>query len=129
MSALTITVDIAVPPDDLMAYASEPSHLPEWAPGFACSIAPEGDSWVAQTTNGPVRVRFTPPNADGILDHTIQLPNGTEIINRMRVAPHEIGSQVSFELNQRDDMSDEQFEADADMVRSDLERLKLILED
>ena len=130
MRSLTVTVEIATSPDDVMAYASDPRHLPLWAPGFARSVKQQSDgSWLVQMVEGTVTMWFTPPNADGILDHTVRLANGTEVFNQMRVTACHIGSQVSFVLNQTADMSDEQFEFDAELVRSDLDRLRVILED
>lgn len=128
MHTLTLTVDIHVEPDAVMAYASDPRHLPEWAPGFARSVTPDGDEWLVQMNEGQVRVWFTPPNADGILDHVVRLPNGEEVMNTMRVVPKGHGSEVSFLLHQRTGMSDAQFAQDAALVQADLQRLKDLLE-
>lgn len=129
MRTLNITVDIAVEPDAVMAFAADPRNLPRWAPGFARGIAPESDEWVVQTEQGPVRLWFTPPNADGILDHVVRLPNGDEIMNTMRVLAHATGSTVSFVLHQHAGMSEAQFAQDAELVRADLLNLKALLED
>jgi hypothetical protein len=130
MRSLTVTVEIATTPDDVMAYASDPRHLPDWAPGLAVSVKPEADAWRVQMLDGTSALLwFTPPNADGILDHTVRLPNGVEVLNQMRVAASHMGSEVSFVLNQLEGMSDEQFEQDADQIRADLDRLRIILED
>lgn len=129
MRTLNISVDIAVEPDAVMAFASDPVHLPQWAPGFARSVEPDGDEWIVHTADGPVRLWFTPPNADGVLDHVVRLPNGEEIMNTMRVLSHETGSVVSFVLHQREGMSEAQFEEDVELVRADLLNLKALLED
>lgn len=129
MRTLTITVEINVAPDAVMAYASDPRHLPEWAPGLARSVTPDGDEWLVQMADGVVRLWFTPPNADGILDHVVRMPNGEEVMNTMRVVPKGSGSQVSFLLHQRTSMSEAQFAEDAALVQADLQRLKDILED
>jgi len=130
MRSRTITVEIATSPDDVMAYASDPRHLPLWAPGFARSLKPQDDgSWLVQMIDGNVTMWFTPPNADGILDHTVHLPNGTEVFNQMRVMASHVGSEVSFVLKQREGLSDDQFALEAELVQSDLDRLRIILED
>lgn len=129
MHTLTITVDIAVSPDAVMAYASDPHHLPQWAPGFARSIQPLGDEWLVRMAEGEVRMWFTPPNADGILDHVVYLPDGGEVMNTMRVTCCDTGSTVSFVLHQRQGMTEADFLRDADLVRADLNRLKGLLED
>ncbi|HEX5354987.1 MAG TPA: SRPBCC family protein [Aquabacterium sp.] len=129
MRTLTLTVDINVEPDAVMAYASDPRHLPEWAPGFARSVTPDGDEWLVQMNDGLVRLWFTPANADGILDHVVRLPNGEEVMNTMRVVPKGCGSEVSFLLHQRPGMSEAQFAEDAALVQADLQRLKDLLDD
>lgn len=131
MRTLTITVDIAVAPDAVMAYASNPLHLPQWAPGFASSISPSGDEWLVRMADGTeVRLWFTPPNADGILDHVVYLPDGEEVMNTMRVTPGDAGgSTVSFVLHQRQGMNDAELMRDAELVRADLLRLRSMLED
>lgn len=130
MRSQTITVEIVTTPDDVMAYASDPRHLPDWAPGLALSVQAEDDGWRVKMRDGSsAMLWFTPPNADGILDHTVRLPNGAEVFNQMRVVASHMGSEVSFVLNQLEGMSDEQFEQDAEQIRADLERLRIILED
>ncbi len=130
MRSRTLIVEIATTPDDVMAYASDPRHLPLWAPGFARSVKPQDDgSWLVQMIEGNVTMWFTPPNADGILDHTVRLPNGVEVLNQMRVAACNVGSEVSFVLHQQEGMSNDQFELDAALIQSDLDRLRIILED
>lgn len=129
MRTLTITVDIKVEPDAVMAYASDPRHLPEWAPGFARSVTQDGNEWVVQMAEGFVRLWFTPPNADGVLDHVVRLPNGEEVMNTMRVVSKGAGSEVSFLLHQRPGMTEAQFAEDAALVQADLQRLKDLLED
>jgi hypothetical protein len=129
MRTITIKVDIHIHTDAVMAYACNPLHLPQWAAGFARSIKRENEEWVVQTAEGLVRLWFTPPNADGILDHIVRMPNGEEIINTMRVVPKGSGSEVSFLLHQRRGMDDKQLAEDAALVQADLQRLKALLED
>lgn len=129
MRTLTITVAIHVEPDAIMAYASNPLHLPEWAPGFARSVTADGDEWLVQMADGQVRMWFTPPNADGILDHIVRMPDGEDVMNTMRVTAQGAGSEVSFLLHQRAGMSEAQFAEDTALVQADLQRLKDILED
>ena len=129
MRTLTITVYIHVEPDAVMAYASNPTHLPAWSPGFARSVTPDGAQWVVEMEEGTVRLWFSPPNADGILDHVVYLPNGDEVMNTMRVVSKGAGSEVSFLLHQREGMSETQLHDDAARIQADLHRLKALLED
>jgi hypothetical protein len=77
---------------------------------------------------GVVEVTFTGPVGLGILDHDVTLPDGTVVRNPFRVVPNDRGSEAVFTLFRRDDMSEEEFRADADAVRGDLDRLASLLE-
>ena len=49
------------------------------------SIARVGGEWVADSPMGKVKVRLTPPNALGVLDHDVVLESGESVHNPMRV--------------------------------------------
>jgi hypothetical protein len=125
--AHTVSVGIAVGPKDVYAYAANPANLPVWAPGFIRSIEQRGGSWVAQTSLGEVTFRFAAVNDFGVLDHDVDLPNGT-VHNAMRVVPNGAGSEVLFTLIQLPGVSDTQFQQDMDTVRADLNKLRTVLE-
>lgn len=72
---------------------------------------------------------FVEFNPYGVLDHTVTLASGIRLENPMRVILNGTGSELLFTLFQHEGMSDEQFEADAALVQSDLETLRRILED
>ena len=71
---------------------------------------------------------MTPRNDFGVLDHTVTVAPGVHVTNPMRVVPNADGSEVLFTLFQPPGMSDEQFRADARLVRGDLVSLKAALE-
>ena len=125
--AHTVSVGIAVDPKRVYAYASDPSNLPVWAPGFVKSIEKQAGTWIAQTTLGEVTVRFAPANDFGVVDHEIDLPTST-FHNPMRIIPNGMGSEVLFTLIQLPEVSDEQFQRDMDTVRADLNKLRTVLE-
>ena len=125
--AHTVSVAVAVNPERVYAYASDPGNLPSWAQGFVKSIEKRGDVWVAETTLGKAKFRFAPPNAFGVLDHDIELPSRT-FHSRMRVIPNGLGSEILFTLLQLPGMTDEQFATDLDVVRNDLKTLRAVLE-
>lgn len=125
-----ITVSIARPPAAVYAFAGDPRNLPRWAAGLArAEVTREGDHWVAESPMGKVRIRFTEPNALGVLDHDVTLPDGVTVHNPMRVLPNGDGSEFVFTLIRQPGMTDAQFEEDAAMVEADLRRLKARLED
>lgn len=123
----TVSVGIAIDPETVYAYASEPTHLPVWAPGFVHSIVRQGNHWIAQTSLGPARFRFAPANEFGVLDHDVELPSST-FHNPMRVIPNGEGSEVLFTLVQLPGVPNAQFERDLDAVRADLNTLRTVVE-
>jgi uncharacterized protein YndB with AHSA1/START domain len=124
----TISVAIARPPGEVYDFASVPENLPRWASGLGTAGARDGADWVSRMEVGTVRVRLVPRNTLGVLDHDVTLPDGTVVTNPMRVVPNGAGSEVSFTLFRRPEMTGEMFEADAATVRADLHTLKRLLE-
>jgi len=125
-----IGVSIARAFDEVHAFLSEPANFPLWAEGLGAGFVPLGGTdWQVETPMGAMRVRFTPPNPQGVLDHTLYPAEGEAMANPMRVMPNGAGAEVVFTLFRRPGMSEEQFAADADWVARDLARLKALLED
>ena len=125
-----VSVSIARPPAEVLAYAGDPRNLPVWAAGLARGVRPAGDgaSWITDSPMGEVAVRFAPPNDLGVLDHDVTLPDGVVVRNPLRVLPNDAGSEVVFTLFRRDGMDDAAFDADAVAVLEDLRRLREVLE-
>ena len=80
-----IAVHVERPVDEVYAYASDPSHLPDWAPGLCTSITPVDDHWVAESGMGSIIVRYAEPNPYGVIDHDVTLESG-ETSWRSRIA-------------------------------------------
>jgi uncharacterized protein YndB with AHSA1/START domain len=122
-----LDISIEAPAERVYAYVAEPRNMPRWAPNFGHEITPEGDHWVMHTAEGPVPVRFAPPNNLGVLDHWVRLPAG-ELQNPMRVVPNGAGSVLTFTLFRQEGWTDEQFAEDAALVAADLAKLKALIE-
>ena len=115
-------------PDEVYDYASDPAVLPDWAAGLATArVARDGETLVVDSPMGTVRVRFAPRNSYGVLDHEVTLPDGTTVLNVLRVLPHPHGAEVVMSLRHLTG-DDDEFEQDAATVASDLDRLRRILE-
>jgi hypothetical protein len=110
--------------DEVYAYASDPSHLPDWAPGLCTSITPVGDHWVAESGMGRIIVRHAAPNPYGVIDHDVTLESGETFHNPVRVLPHDDGAEVVFTLRRSRGMSDADFDRDSAAVLADLVALK-----
>ncbi|MFT4085353.1 MAG: SRPBCC family protein [Nocardioides sp.] len=123
-----VSVFISADPAVVYDYASDPALLPEWAAGLAGGIDQEEGRWIARSPFGVVEVRFAPRNEFGVLDHEVVMPDGTVVLNPMRVVPAEGGAEVIFTVRRRDDMTAEQLASDVAAVEADLGALRRRLE-
>lgn len=124
----TLAKTINAAPENVYAFAHNPSNLAQWAPGFVKSIANHDGQWVAETTIGKVTVRFAPANDLGVLDHEITQPSGEVVYVPMRVIANGSGSEVLFTLFHSNTAADSDFERDMQTVQGDLEKLRILIE-
>lgn len=127
-AAKHVTVSISAAPASVAAFAGDPRNLPHWAGGLSSGIRQDAGRWVTDSPMGTVEVAFTGPVEEGVLDHDVTLPDGEVVHNPLRVLRNDQGSEVVFTIYQRPGMSDAAFAEDEAMVRSDLERLRELLE-
>lgn len=113
---------------DVYDYASDPTRLPEWAPGLLTSVDRVDGQWVADSPMGRIVLEWTPRNEFGVLDHRVTVPSGETFYNPMRVVEHGTGSEVVFSVRRQPGTSDADFDRDATAVQADLEALKRIVE-
>ncbi len=127
--ALHISQTIDRNVEDVIAFAGDPRNLPKWAAGLTTAeLRPDGHEWVTDSPMGPIKIRFAGPVAAGVLDHDVTASDGSVVHNPMRVLQNEQGSEVVFTLYHRDDMTDQEFERDAGLIRDDLARLRDLLD-
>jgi hypothetical protein len=124
----TLSVSIDRDWREVYSLASVPQNFARWASGLGTGLERSGEGWIAQGPEGPIRIRFSPPNDFGVLDHVVTLASGAEISVPMRVLANGSGSEVSLTLFRQPGMDDEKFAADAEWVRRDLASLKRWLE-
>jgi hypothetical protein len=108
--------------------AGNPANLPAWAAGLSSGIRQEDGRWITDSPMGVVEVAFTGPVELGILDHDVTLPDGSVVRNSFCVVANDQGTEAIFTLFRRDGMSEADFQSDADAVRSDLDRLAVLLD-
>lgn len=125
-----VSVVVARPWQQVYDYAVDPANLPHWAAGLASSALVPGEDgwWTAESPMGTVGVRFAERNPFGVLDHVVRLPDGTEVLNPMRVVPWGDDAEVVFTVRPRAGMTDADVAADVDAVRADLATLRRLLE-
>lgn len=106
-----------------------PEFFPKWASGLAESeLRRDGDDWMANGPSGPIRIRFTPYNQFGVMDHYVDLGTGAEIYVPLRVIGNGAGAEVMLTLFRQPAMDDEQFATDIRWINRDLKALKHLIE-
>ena len=123
-----LSVSIEREPEAVYAFASNPENLPQWAQGLGQGVKRAGEHWEVKTGQGTVGLRFTPHNQYGVLDHTVMLPDGSEVYVPMRVMPNGEGSEVMLVLFRQPGMDEPEFARDAGLMQNDLLSLKALLE-
>jgi hypothetical protein len=123
-----LSVSINRRPREVYDFASVPENFSKWASGLGKLIRKVNDEWVAETPQGPIKVRFTERNDFGVLDHYVIPKPGMELYIPMRVIANGAGSELIFTLFRLADMSDEKYAEDAEWVMRDLNALKKLLE-
>jgi hypothetical protein len=116
------------PAAEVYTYVVNPTNLPNWATGLSGSIEQREGRWFAESPMGDIEVSFAPENPYFVLDHEVTLSDGTTFNNPMRVIGHDTGCEVVFTLIRRSGQSDDDYEADATAIRTDLATLKELLE-
>lgn len=127
MECRTASISIPRPADAVYAFLADPANFPKWS-AFLQTIRADGDTWLATTPAGTVRIRFTPFNAFRVLDHDVTPESGPTVHVPLRVLPNDGGSEVVFTVFRQPGMTDEQFEADLALVQADLRALQAYLE-
>jgi hypothetical protein len=112
---------------DVYNFVCVPENFPRWASGLGKSLKKVDGEWIAETSQGPMKVRFTERNEFGVLDHWVSTKPGVQIYIPMRVIANGSGCELIFTLFRLPEMSDEQFAADAEWVMRDLTSLKNLL--
>jgi hypothetical protein len=124
----TLRVRIDRPFATVYEFLVDPANWNRWAFGLGKSLRQSNGGWIADSDGGIVRVRFTPRNKFGVLDHTVIRPSGAQIYVPMRLITNADGCELLFTLFREPRMTDEHYNADANFVQRDLNGLKELLE-
>ncbi|RJF94181.1 polyketide cyclase [Sphingomonas cavernae] len=129
LPARTYSVSIACDWRALYERIYRPEFFPEWASGLSDSeLHEEGDQWLADGPEGPIRIRFTPHNAHGVMDHWVDVGGGSTVHIPLRVIQNDDGAEVMLTLFRQPGMDDEKFAADIKWINRDLLALKTLIE-
>lgn len=125
LAARTYSVSIDRDWRELYELIWRPEFFPRWASGLSDSaLVADGDAWRGEGPDGPIRVRFTPHNDLGVMDHVVEAGDAGDIHIPLRVVRNGDGAEVMLTLFRQPGMTDEQFAADAKWIVRDLRRLK-----
>lgn len=135
LPARSFSISIAMEWQALYERIWRPEFFPVWAAGLSeVDLQPDGDGageaegWLARGPEGSVRIRFTPHNAFGIMDHWVETGGDALVYVPLRVVANGDGAEVVLTLYRQPDMSDERFAADIKLVNRDLKTLKHVIE-
>ncbi|WP_129544039.1 SRPBCC family protein [Serratia sp. 1D1416] len=128
LTARTLHISINRPYVEAYEFLYRPENFPKWAKGLSDSLHQEGENWIADTPQGRIGIRFSAPNAFGVLDHWVTLPGGAVIYVPLRLLANQSGTEVIFTLFHQPEMDDAMFTRDAELVMADLQALKRLLE-
>ena len=123
-----VSAHIDRPLQDVYDYASQPTHLPDWAGGLGSSVERVDGQWVMDSPMGRIVLDFAARNDYGVLDHYVTTPTGETFYNPMRVTADGAGCEVVFTVRRLPGVSDEDFQRDVDAVQADLATLKQKME-
>lgn len=111
MRSDTQTTTIPASYDEAFAFLADPQNLPRWAVGFARGIRREGESWIVQTNQGDVPVRFVTDAQRGTIDFHMAVAPDVEAAAYSRVIPNAAGAEYVFTQFQSPGIPDEVFAA------------------
>jgi hypothetical protein len=128
MKTKQLSISIRVNAKEAYKRLWRPESFPKWASGLAGSLEKTRSEWIAQTPEGPAKVRFSERNALGVLDHWVYPPGGGEIYIPLRIIANGDGCELILTLFRQPGMSAAKFAADARWVARDLAAAKKLLE-
>ena len=128
MRAATRSITIDCEPSQVLNFVSDPSNLPLWSKSFCLSIRQEQGQWIAQTPQGPIRIRIATHRQLGIADQFLSPAPGVEFMIPTRVVANGTGSEFIFTLFQPDNLSEVEYQQEVTLVEQELQLLKQILE-
>ena len=125
-----IVTHIDRPFAEVYAFLVEPANFLQWAANLGSEMTLLGDrEYEVEVSTGRIAIQFSEPNDYGVLDYVARkLDAETGFTNQVRLYPNGDGSDLAYTMWQRAGVSDEQYASDQVWLKSDLSRLKTLLE-
>jgi hypothetical protein len=125
-----IVVPISRPYEEVNAFCADPMNFARWATDPDSVMEPlSRNEYIVQLPQGRRVMRFAPPNHFGILDYQVFEIGETDGWTRpVRLVRNGDGTDLQVTWIQQPGVSDEQFRSEIEWLRSDVQRLKSLLE-
>jgi hypothetical protein len=125
-----VLVSIARPYREVYDFLANPRNFPRWGTNFGSEMEHvSGRDWLVEVASSRAVLRFPEPNAYGVLDYVVFPPGQSDgPVRPARAYPNQEGTDLVLTLFQWPGVSDEQFASEEEWLRSDLARLKTLLE-
>lgn len=131
LESKVVVVSINRPFAEVYDFVAEPLNLMHWGTTFGTEMKHlQGRDYLVDIPSGEVVLRFADRNDYGVIDFVLygrdQTPGQP---TPARVYPNGEGTDIAITLFRQPGMSNEKFKSDEEWMRSDLSRLKAVLEE
>jgi hypothetical protein len=125
-SASTRSIAIDAPPAAVLDVIGDGARLPEWAPGFAPAVRPDGDLWVIDTGDSELKVRLRVDRESGTVDILRAVDERVGAFSR--VVPNGEGSEFLFTLLFDEGTDQAAIDAQMEIVDAELAAVRALVE-
>jgi hypothetical protein len=127
-----VQIQINRPYEDAYRIVSKPENYPRWSPVLESRFVSRGNNgldWLVDLPLGPAILRFSAPNAHGILDYTVIPEDGTgSRTTPVRLIRNEDVSELVIVFFQQAYQTDEAFASYVEWAKNDFMTLKTVVE-
>jgi len=120
---MTSSISIQAPPSAVLDVVGDATALPQWAPGFAQSVRPEGDHW---RINDQALIDLRVSRERGTVDIVSVDQPGRGVFTR--VLANGDGSEYLFTQFFPDSVSDADVQRQVEVVEGELEQVRRLTE-
>jgi hypothetical protein len=124
--AETRSIAIAAPPAAVLGLVGDALRLPDWAPGFARAVRPDGGRWTVDTGEGEISILVRVSPEHGTVD--LLAADAPTVGAFTRVLPNRDGSEYQFTLLFPEDAAPAAVEAQMHTVEEELRTVRALCE-
>lgn len=130
LASEVITVSIRRPYAEVLEFLADPMNFTRWASAPGSIMEPLGGTdWLVDLSSGRTVIRLTARNVYGVFDYQT-FPPGEDggPTTPARLVPNQDGADFSLVWFWRKGTTEERFRSEIEWARSDMQRLKTLLE-